>query len=165
MLEAIKHVYPEVAALVDGADPKIKSKTWDDSKISAHHGIIPTMHQGGMAGLSEKERNIYDLIVCAHLAQFYPQHESTLPRPSRSTSPASDSRRQGRDAQRMARRVRRSRGRRRQPGAAKHKKRGCRVMREGNADGRQDDGTQPLHRGHADARDGKHPQIGHGRRA
>ncbi|WP_017161201.1 DNA topoisomerase 3 [Xanthomonas phaseoli] len=75
VLEAIKHVYPEVAALVDGADPKIKSKTWDDSKITAHHGIIPTMHKGGMAGLSEKERNIYDLIVRAYLAQFYPLHE------------------------------------------------------------------------------------------
>lgn len=91
MLEAIKHVYPEVAALVDGADPKIKSKTWDDSKITAHHGIIPTMHKGGMAGLSEKERNIYDLIVRAYLAQFYPLH-GTLLRASRSTSPASDSR-------------------------------------------------------------------------
>lgn len=75
VLEAIKHVYPEIAALVDGADPSIKSKTWDDSKITAHHGIIPTMHKGGMAGLSEKERNIYDLIVRAYLAQFYPQHE------------------------------------------------------------------------------------------
>jgi DNA topoisomerase-3 len=75
VLEAIKHVYPDVAPLVDGADPKVKSKTWDDSKITAHHGIIPTMHKGSMAGLSEKERNIYDLIVRAYLAQFYPQHE------------------------------------------------------------------------------------------
>jgi DNA topoisomerase-3 len=75
VLEAIKHVYPDVAGLVDGADPKIKSKTWDDSKITAHHGIIPTMHKGNMAALSEQERNIYDLIVRAYLAQFYPLHE------------------------------------------------------------------------------------------
>lgn len=58
-----------------GADPRLKSKTWDDSKITAHHGIIPTMHKGSKAGLSEKERNIYDLIVRAYLAQFYPVHE------------------------------------------------------------------------------------------
>ncbi|AZK89881.1 DNA topoisomerase III [Xanthomonas oryzae] len=75
VLEAIKHVYPELAGLVDGADPRIKSKTWDDSKITAHHGIIPTMHKGSMAALSDQERNIYDLVVRAYLAQFYPLHE------------------------------------------------------------------------------------------
>lgn len=75
VLEAIKHVNPELANLVDGADPRIKSKTWDDSKITAHHGIVPTMQKGSKDGLNERERNIYDLIVRAYLAQFYPLHE------------------------------------------------------------------------------------------
>jgi len=75
VLEAIKHVNPELACLIDGADPRIKSKTWDDSKITAHHGIVPTMQKGSKAALSERERNIYDLIVRAYLAQFYPLHE------------------------------------------------------------------------------------------
>ena len=75
VLEAIKHVNPELAGLVDGAEPRIKSKTWDDSKITAHHGIVPTMQKGSKAALSERERNIYDLIVRAYLAQFYPLHE------------------------------------------------------------------------------------------
>jgi DNA topoisomerase-3 len=75
VLEAIKHVNPELAGTVDGADPRIKSRTWDDSKITAHHGIIPTMHKGSKAGLNDKERNIYELIVLAYLAQFYPVHE------------------------------------------------------------------------------------------
>jgi DNA topoisomerase-3 len=75
VLEAIKHVNPELAGLVDGADPSIKSKTWDDSKITAHHGIVPTMQKGSKAALSERERNTYDLIVRAYLAQFYPLHE------------------------------------------------------------------------------------------
>ena len=75
VLEAIKHVNPELAGLVDGADPRIKSKTLDDSKITAHHGIVPTMQKGNKAALSERERNIYDLIVRAYLAQFYPLHE------------------------------------------------------------------------------------------
>ena len=75
VLEAVKHVNPELAGLVDAADPRIKSKTWDDSKITAHHGIVPTMQKGSKAALSERERNIYDLIVRAYLAQFYPLHE------------------------------------------------------------------------------------------
>jgi len=75
VLEAIKHVNPELAGLVDGADTRIKSKTWDDSKITAHHGIVPTMQKGSKAALSERERNIYNLIVLAYLAQFYPLHE------------------------------------------------------------------------------------------
>ena len=75
VLDAVKHVNPELAGLVDAADPRIKSKTWNDSKITAHHGIVPTMHKGNKAGLSERERNIYELIVRAYIAQFYPLHE------------------------------------------------------------------------------------------
>lgn len=75
VLDAIKYVNPELVGLVDGADPRIKSKTWNDAKITAHHGIVPTMHKGNKAGLSERERNIYELIVRAYVAQFYPLHE------------------------------------------------------------------------------------------
>ena len=74
VLRAISHVNPELAVLVNGADPRIKSKTWDDLRITAHHGIIPTMHKGSKAALSKCERNIYDLIVHNYLAQFYPLH-------------------------------------------------------------------------------------------
>lgn len=75
VLAAIKHTNPELAGLVDGADPSIKSKTWNDAEITAHHGIIPTMHKGSTATLSPVEKNIYDLVVRAYLAQFYPIHE------------------------------------------------------------------------------------------
>lgn len=75
VLEAIKHVNPDLGRIVDGADPSIKSRAWDDTKITAHHGIIPTMHKGSKASLTDKERNIYELIVRAYLAQFYPLHE------------------------------------------------------------------------------------------
>lgn len=75
VLDAIKHVNPDLAALIDGANPAIKSKTWDDAKVGVHYGIIPTMHKGSVARLSEKERNIYALIVRAYIAQFYPLHE------------------------------------------------------------------------------------------
>jgi DNA topoisomerase-3 len=75
VLAAVKHVNPGLADLIEGANPSLKSKTWDDSKITAHHGIIPTMHQGSLAGLTDKEKAIYNLIVRAYLAQFYPIHE------------------------------------------------------------------------------------------
>lgn len=75
ILEALKHVNPELLALIERCDTSIKSNTWDDSKVGAHYGIIPTMHQGSTAGLNDIERSIYDLIVRAYLAQFYPLHE------------------------------------------------------------------------------------------
>ena len=77
-LEALKHVNPDLASLIEKADPRIKSKTWSDAKITGpHHGIVPTMHKGDKTKLNEAERNIYDLIVRAYLAQFYPLHEYT----------------------------------------------------------------------------------------
>lgn len=75
VLEAVRQVNPDLAAIIDGGDPLIKSPTWNDKKITAHHGIIPTMHKGSTAGLNDKERNIYGLIVRAYIAQFYPVHE------------------------------------------------------------------------------------------
>lgn len=75
VLAALKVVNPELASVIDKGDVSIKSKTWNDSKITAHHGIISTMHQGNKAALNEKERAIYDLIVRAYIAQFYPLHE------------------------------------------------------------------------------------------
>ncbi len=71
---ALKQVNPDLADIIEGADPWIMSKTWNDSKITAHHGIIPTMHAGCKAGLDEQERKIYELIVLAYIAQFYPVH-------------------------------------------------------------------------------------------
>lgn len=75
VLDALRHVNPDLAGLIDAADPSIKSATWNDKKITAHHGIIPTMHKGSRDALSDKERNIYALIVRAYIAQFHPKHE------------------------------------------------------------------------------------------
>ncbi|MGE9664578.1 DNA topoisomerase, partial [Escherichia coli] len=69
ILDSLRVTYPGIAALIDKADPKVKSKTFDDSKVTAHHGIIPTMHKGNVERLTPEERNIYDLIVRTYLAQ------------------------------------------------------------------------------------------------
>ena len=71
ILNTLKVVNPDLAGLVSKADPKIKSKTWNDGKITAHHGIIPTLHQGDRSKLSSDELNVYLLIVRRYLAQFY----------------------------------------------------------------------------------------------
>ena len=75
VLAAVRHVNPELAALIDRADPTLKSPAWNDAKVTAHHGIIPTMHRGEKGALSERERNVYELIVRRYIAQFYPDHE------------------------------------------------------------------------------------------
>lgn len=75
ILAALRQNVGAPAQLLAGADPSIKSKTWDDSKVTAHHGIVPTMHIGDLSVFSPAQRNLYDLIVCSYLAQFYPAHE------------------------------------------------------------------------------------------
>ncbi|QTP58152.1 DNA topoisomerase III [Billgrantia antri] len=55
-------------------DTTRKSRVWNDSKITAHHGIIPTA-AFDLAKLSDAERNVYDLIRRHYLAQFLPAHE------------------------------------------------------------------------------------------
>jgi len=56
------------------ADPTIKSRAWNDKKITAHHAIIPTEVPCKIEGLNEVERNLYFLIAQAYIAQFYPVH-------------------------------------------------------------------------------------------
>jgi DNA topoisomerase-3 len=65
---------PHLSALAGGADTAVRSRAWDDSKITAHHGIIPTPSTVPAATLSDDERAIYDLVARRYLAQFYPDH-------------------------------------------------------------------------------------------
>ena len=51
------------------------SRVWNDSKVSAHHGIIPTTEPANLARMSKQERQVYDLIRSHYLAQFLPHHE------------------------------------------------------------------------------------------
>ena len=78
VLAAVARVNPDIAGLAQGADLSLKSAAWNDAKIAAHHGIIPTSHdQASVDALSEVERAVYDLIVRAYVCQFYPPHRFT----------------------------------------------------------------------------------------
>lgn len=53
-------------------DASLKSKAFNNAKITAHHGIIPTTTKRDLSSLSVKERKVYELISRNFLAQFLP---------------------------------------------------------------------------------------------
>jgi len=57
------------------ADYSIKSKAWNDKKITAHHAIVPTEKSPNNISLNAFEKNIYLLIVRQYLVQFYPVYQ------------------------------------------------------------------------------------------
>jgi len=56
------------------ADATIKGRAWNNSKVSAHHAIIPTEKSAEKINLNPFEKNVYFLIVRQYLAQFYPAY-------------------------------------------------------------------------------------------
>lgn len=60
--------------LVKAADLSIKSRAWNDEKISAHHAIIPTTMRCSFKELTSKQQHLYYMVAQAYLAQFYPKH-------------------------------------------------------------------------------------------
>lgn len=57
------------------ADLSIISKAWNDSKVGAHHAIIPTVKSVDSNKLTKDERSIYELVARQYLIQFYPPCE------------------------------------------------------------------------------------------
>jgi len=64
----------EFSQYAQGADLGIKSKAFNDTKVSAHHAIIPTEKSANNINMNAFEKNIYALIVRQYLAQFYPAY-------------------------------------------------------------------------------------------
>lgn len=72
VLRALCSFHTELKSTISKANPSLKSKVWNDSKITAHHGIIPTQQVGNLSELKDDERNVYMLIVKRYLSQFFP---------------------------------------------------------------------------------------------
>lgn len=72
VLRALYSFHTELKSTISKANPSLKSKVWNDSKITAHHGIIPTQQVGNLSELKDDERNVYMLIVKRYLSQFFP---------------------------------------------------------------------------------------------
>ena len=62
-----------IQKLASYANPKIRSRAWNNSRITAHHAIIPTT-KPVTGGLSSVERNVYSLIAANYAVQFYAVH-------------------------------------------------------------------------------------------
>ncbi|MBJ7547669.1 DNA topoisomerase III [Achromobacter xylosoxidans] len=64
-----------LAPIMGQLDRTQRSRAWNDGKITAHHGIIPTLEPANLSAMSEKEQAVYRLIRAHYLAQFLPHHE------------------------------------------------------------------------------------------
>lgn len=75
VLAAVARNFPAAAPACAKADPKLKSPTFNDKKVTAHHGIVPVANTIDPATLTREEADIYRLIVRRYIAQFFPVHE------------------------------------------------------------------------------------------
>jgi DNA topoisomerase-3 len=61
--------------LLGDIDYSRKSAMWNDSKVGAHHAIIPIDNTCNFSALSKDEKNVYDLVCRRYLMQFMPTYE------------------------------------------------------------------------------------------
>ncbi len=72
--QAVAACSPELAQAVAGADWSLRSRAFDDRKVTAHHALIPTSRCVQPGRLSADEQRLYQLIARQYLAQFYPEY-------------------------------------------------------------------------------------------
>ncbi|MGY2163685.1 DNA topoisomerase III [Pseudomonas tolaasii] len=75
ILAALGRADAAVNELMPHIDAQRRSRAWNDAKVSAHHGIIPTGAGKDVSQLTGKHRAVYTLIRARYLAQFLPNHE------------------------------------------------------------------------------------------
>ncbi len=69
----MKHLAPFAAMAVKGHYVKPSKRVFDNTKVSDHFAIIPTLQ--APTGLSDAEQKVYDLVVRRFLAVFFPSAE------------------------------------------------------------------------------------------
>jgi DNA topoisomerase-3 len=72
---AIASIEPKLADLAGGANLSLRSRAFNDGKVTAHHALVPTPRSSTSAALSKNERDVYNLIARRYLAQFFPAFE------------------------------------------------------------------------------------------
>ncbi|HGQ7392229.1 TPA: DNA topoisomerase III [Pseudomonas aeruginosa] len=75
VLDSLLKTDPTLAQIMGQLDRTQRSRAWNDGKVTAHHGIIPTLEPANLCAMSEQERAVYRLIRAHYLAQFLPHHE------------------------------------------------------------------------------------------
>ncbi|MEO6065743.1 MAG: DNA topoisomerase III, partial [Lysobacterales bacterium] len=69
----MKHLAPHAATALRGQYIKPSKRIFDNSKVSDHFAIIPTLQPAH--GLSDAEQKVYDLVVRRFMAVFFPSAE------------------------------------------------------------------------------------------
>lgn len=75
VLDALLKTDPALQPAFGKLDRSLRSRAWNDAKVTAHHGIIPTTEPADLTRMSDQERNVYKLIRSHYLAQFFAHHE------------------------------------------------------------------------------------------
>ncbi|NKF28157.1 DNA topoisomerase III [Pseudomonas sp. BGM005] len=75
VFDALLRMDPALRPALGSVDRSLRSRAWNDAKITAHHAIIPTTEPANLGRMSEQERQVYELIRSHYLAQFLPHHE------------------------------------------------------------------------------------------
>lgn len=72
VLSAILKAWPEFQNIINNANVNIKHSCFNDSKLTDHYAIIPTVVSPNINNLSEKEKKVYKTVCQRYIAQFYP---------------------------------------------------------------------------------------------
>ncbi len=72
----MRHLAPHAATALAGNYIRPSKRIFDNSKVSDHFAIIPTLQ--APSGLSEAEQKLYDLVVRRFMAVFFPSAEYTV---------------------------------------------------------------------------------------
>ncbi|HGX3311217.1 TPA: DNA topoisomerase III [Pseudomonas aeruginosa] len=75
VLDSLLKTDPSMGPIMGQLDHSQRSRAWNDGKVTAHHGIIPTLEPANLSAMKEKELAVYRLIRAHYLAQFLPHHE------------------------------------------------------------------------------------------
>lgn len=76
VIHALTQSDPKLQNIVPHLNLQQKSRAWNDKKITAHHGIIPTTGLVNLSAMNDHELKVYDLIRRRYLAQFLPLCET-----------------------------------------------------------------------------------------
>jgi DNA topoisomerase-3 len=75
VLDSLVKTDPSLCRLMGQIDRSQRSRAWNDAKVTAHHGIIPTLEPANLSAMNDKELAVYRLIRAHYLAQFLLHHE------------------------------------------------------------------------------------------
>ncbi|EAO3950626.1 DNA topoisomerase 3 [Salmonella enterica] len=69
-LQAIVQMDPTIEPVISALDLTLRSDAWNDDKVGAHFGLIPTAHCGDLSRLKDDELLVYKLVRDNFISQF-----------------------------------------------------------------------------------------------